>query len=87
MEYPDFPFPEKSKTFLTHEDVFGYLKDYCAHFDLRRSIKFKTIVKHILPSVIENNGTTHKSSWRVTSVDESNMEVTSEFHSVVICNG
>ena len=89
MEYPDFPFPKTSRTFLRHEDVLNYLKDYCVHFGLRKFIKFNTKVKNVAPVFNEDNDESKISCpiWRVTTVDEEHTERISEFSSVVICNG
>ena len=86
MQFPDFPFPESIRTFSGHEDVFNYLRDYCDHFDLRQFIKFKTKVKHVAP-VLNEKGHSNKMLWKVTTVNEDNIETTVDFNAVVVCNG
>ena len=43
MAFPDFPFSEKLPSFMNHEDVLNYLKDYAHHFDLLKFIKVSNL--------------------------------------------
>ena len=86
MQFPDFPFSKTIRTFSRHEDVFNYLKDYCEHFDLRKFIKFKTKVKHVAPCLNEDCES-NRMLWKLTAVDENNIETTSDFNAVIVCNG
>lgn len=89
MEYPDFPFPKESKTFLTHKEVLDYLKDYCDNFGLADVIQFNTRVKKVIP-LLESNDTKSDGlnvRWRITAVNQRSEETSSDFDSVVVCNG
>lgn len=42
--YLDFPYPEDTPFYPSHEKIAGYLEAYADHFDLRRHIRFDTKV-------------------------------------------
>ena len=92
MEYPDFPFPKESRTFLTHKEVLDYLKDYCSNFGLADVIQFNTRVKKVIPLLRssdtkcdDNHGLNVR--WRVIAVNQRSEELSNDFDSVVVCNG
>ena len=85
MEFPDFPFPQHIRTFSGHQDVLQYLRDYCEHFDLQKFIRFKTKVKHVTPFL--DCSTESSMSWKVTVIDDNDIETTSIFNAVIVCNG
>jgi len=39
MGYPDYPIPEKGKSYLPAREVLQFLNDYADHFDVRKLIK------------------------------------------------
>ena len=41
MAFPDFPFREELPSFMSHDQVCGYLQDYVEHFQLNQHIKVK----------------------------------------------
>ncbi len=100
MVFPDFPFPSHLPSFLTHQDVLRYLKDYMEHHKLKQFIKFGTLVEQVKPVVLNDVENTEKVSfddwgrfkdtvrWRVTSVDvESREEISEEYDAVLVCSG
>ena len=92
MEYPDFPFPKESRTFLTHKEVLDYLKDYCNSFGLADVIQFNTRVKKVIPLLRSNDTNSDHNHglnvrWRVTTFNQNSEEMSNDFDSVVVCNG
>lgn len=75
--YPDFPFPEGSPLYPSHEQVSAYLQAYADHFDIVRHIRFNTRVTQVEPV----QGTTHR--WRVRLADGTQ----EMFDGVVVANG
>lgn len=47
--YPDFPFPEGTKLFPSHEQVREYLLAYADHFGVTEHIRFNTEVRDVTP--------------------------------------
>lgn len=45
--YPDFPFPEDTPLYPSHEQIARYLNAYCDHFDLRRHVTFSAKVEDV----------------------------------------
>ena len=41
MAFPDFPFRTDLPSFMTHDQVCGYLQDYAKHFNLEKNIQVK----------------------------------------------
>ncbi|CAL4167656.1 unnamed protein product, partial [Meganyctiphanes norvegica] len=39
MAFPDSPFPEGGKSYVSHKGVLSYLEDYCKHYQLYPHIK------------------------------------------------
>ena len=80
MAFPDFPFNQSFKSFLTHTQVKQYLFDYSKQYDLDSFIKLNTIVEKVNPV---NDG-----SWTVTSRDVvTGKSSVSDFDAVMVCNG
>ena len=53
MAFPDYPFPStEPESFLHHKDVLSYLENFARDHNLKRFVKFKTIVKNISLKVI-----------------------------------
>jgi len=84
MAFPDFPFTDEIKSYMTHSNVSKYLEDYTEHFSLRNLIQFNHQVESVTPKSRDNN----KDQWEVTDKDlTSNNETTSIFDAVIVCNG
>lgn len=49
MQFRDFPMPEEVGDFATHAQVAAYFGSYARHFDLLRSIAFRTEVEKVTP--------------------------------------
>lgn len=43
MAFPDFPFNEKLRSFVTHRHVLSYLQDYAKRFNLLQYVQVTTI--------------------------------------------
>ncbi|GLH12119.1 Flavin-containing monooxygenase [Gryllus bimaculatus] len=84
MGFPDFPFPEaKGTSYPKHDVVLKYLEDYAEHFDLKKHVSFRTVVKAVRPA-----GGPSSRTWAVTVYSgESRSEETQEFDAVLVCNG
>ncbi|XP_033747610.1 dimethylaniline monooxygenase [N-oxide-forming] 5-like [Pecten maximus] len=86
MAFSDFPPPEDFPVFLPHRYVNNYFQLYADNFDLRKYIKFRTIVTRVVPSPdYDQTG-----CWDVTycSCSGSDFEkVTRRFDGILICTG
>ena len=81
MAFPDYPFSASKESFLHHSDVLSYLEDYCEHFNLRKFIRFNTIVKLVTPNL-------NSSGWNVTVENlDSGKSETLLFDAIMVCNG
>ena len=92
MEYPDFPFPKESRTFVTHKEVLDYLRHYCNNFGLADVIQFNTRVKKVIPLLGSSDTKSDDNyglnvRWRVTAVNQMSEETSNDFDSVVVCSG
>ncbi|XP_002735404.1 uncharacterized protein LOC100377826 [Saccoglossus kowalevskii] len=88
MAFPDFPFDKTLPSFLTHQQVLQYLKDYAQHFDLNKFIKFKTCVDHIKPVITSSKE--NQVIWDVgfRGIEQSSDDIeTQQFDAVIVCNG
>lgn len=74
--YPDFPFPDGTPLYPTHQQVARYLQDYADHFDVTPHIRFRNRVTSVTPAADEPG-------WQVT-VDE---DQTFVFDGVVVAPG
>lgn len=80
MAYPDFPFQNQKKSYVSQIDVLNYLNAYADHFDLKSHIKFQHYVTRVRP--LEND------NWEVIVRDLVNDKYeTYEFDAIMICNG
>lgn len=92
MNFPDFPFPDETPSYMHHSEVVEYLKSYAEHFDLLKYIQFNTKVVDVEPAQDGrlNPITTQlgETKWIVTSQSKINGEMKkSVFDGVIICNG
>lgn len=79
MGFPDFPIPERERSYLTQAEILDFLDLYADHFDLRKYIKFNTMVMDVCPA---------DNLWKITYVDKPNGETIEKFYdAVMICNG
>lgn len=76
-QYPDFPFPEGTPLFPSHEQVHAYLGAYANHHDVTPHIRFNCRVVAVEPSP------SHRPQWRVRLADGSE-EV---YDGVVVASG
>ena len=49
--FPDFPFPDETPTFITHQDVLAYFERYAKAFGLLPLIEFNTSVDQVMKTV------------------------------------
>lgn len=49
MEYPDFPYPNGTKSYPPQSEVLKFIHSYADKFDLKKHIKFSHIVIRVLP--------------------------------------
>jgi len=49
MQFRDFPMPERYGDYATHAQVAEYFRAYADHFDLSRSVHFRTRVEKVTP--------------------------------------
>ncbi|CAA9999702.1 unnamed protein product [Nesidiocoris tenuis] len=79
MEYLDFPYNIDGKSYLTSEEVLGYLHKYADHFNLMPHIKLNHLVKTVAPV---------GKRWSVLAVDqETQIEHVSLYDAVMVCSG
>jgi cation diffusion facilitator CzcD-associated flavoprotein CzcO len=76
--YRDFPLPEDSALFPSHEQIRAYLEAYADRFDVRRRIRFNSEVTAVEP--VDDGAA---SRWRIRLADGSE----EEFDRVVVANG
>jgi dimethylaniline monooxygenase (N-oxide forming) len=73
--YPDFPFPEGTKLFPSHEQVHRYLQLYADRFGVTEHIRFNTEVTRVAPADV--------GGWQVTLGDSTERS----FDGVVVATG
>ncbi|RWS24425.1 Flavin-containing monooxygenase FMO GS-OX-like 2 [Leptotrombidium deliense] len=79
MAFADYPWQRQKNSFVKHDVVLEYLKDYTKHFDLNRHIKFYHSVISVKRSANE---------WEVTVKDvKANRLFTKTFDAICVCNG
>lgn len=84
MGFPDFPIPEQDKSYLTQAEILHFLDGYAEKFNLKKYIKFNTMVMDVRPNENNNNN----QQWQVTCVDKPvGQSFTNVYDSVLICNG
>lgn len=49
MGYPDFPIPEREKSYLTQAEILDFLNQYADKFDLKKYIKVLKITNQSAP--------------------------------------
>lgn len=80
MEYPDYPYPNATKSYPPQVDVLKYLHSYADHFDVKKHIKLSHLVIRVVP--IEND------KWEVIVKDLPNDKYeTLIFDVVFVANG
>ncbi|XP_076470292.1 uncharacterized protein LOC143300470 [Babylonia areolata] len=91
MAFPDFEFDKQLPSFIRHQDVLQYLKDYATYFNILQHIQFDTHVVKVEPVLCgkEESQTGHGQKWQVTTapVLQKTSTVTEEFDAVIVCNG
>lgn len=82
MQFPDFPFPSQTNSYIRAKNVNDYLNSYANHYDLRRFIKFSHYVVRVRP--IFNGG-----QWEVIvrNLLTTTGYETFLFDAVLVCNG
>ncbi|XP_060591474.1 uncharacterized protein LOC132746370 [Ruditapes philippinarum] len=81
MAFPGFPFPSHLPSFIKHEEVLQYLKDYSQFYKLEKAIMFDTKVERVSP--VEAN---NKLEWKI-EYSRQNSKQTKMFDAVFVCNG
>uniref|UniRef100_A0A914VKU5 Flavin-containing monooxygenase n=1 Tax=Plectus sambesii TaxID=2011161 RepID=A0A914VKU5_9BILA len=80
MAFPDFPFNEKLRSFVTHRHVLSYLHEYAKRFELMQNIRFKTKVLQVQRD--ENN------KWKIETMSGDNGDTNIDyFDALFVCNG
>ncbi|XP_031329211.1 flavin-containing monooxygenase FMO GS-OX4-like isoform X2 [Photinus pyralis] len=81
MSYPDCAYPDdQTKSYISQQEVLGYLKKYVDEFNIKRLIQFYTRVVDISPDVNEG--------WIIKTEDvKSNLKKELVYDAVLICNG
>ncbi|KAG0170057.1 hypothetical protein DFQ28_002595 [Apophysomyces sp. BC1034] len=77
MAFRDFPFPENTPMFPSHDQVLEYLQSFANHFELRSMIRFESCItraEHLADG------------WRV-SVTDRNRQYEEEFDAIVVATG
>ncbi|TNM84762.1 hypothetical protein fugu_008940 [Takifugu bimaculatus] len=87
MMFPDFPFDSQLSSFLPHQEVQNYLRQYCEEHHIRPHIRFNTAVEKVTPVVTTTEGDKVRTTWEVTSSDSSGGQRTETFDSVFVCSG
>jgi hypothetical protein len=75
MQYSDYPMPDDYPVFPHHSQIADYFDDYVNHFDVKRFIRFNTLVAHAEP--LEGGG------WEITLDDGS----THRYRALLVANG
>ncbi|XP_069167889.1 uncharacterized protein [Procambarus clarkii] len=84
MAFPDFPFPEDSKSFMHHTTVLKYLEDYTQHYGIHRCIKFGHHVEKVSP-IMKTEG---PPAWAVTVRDlTSGLTSSTTCDALLVCTG
>jgi dimethylaniline monooxygenase (N-oxide forming) len=82
MIYSDFPMPADYPNFMPHRLVLEYFNSYAEKFDLRKHIRFNTVVKRVERAEdYESSG-----RWRVVVENDGQTE-TLVFDAVMVCTG
>lgn len=85
MEFPDFPYPNGTKSYPSHDVVWKYLDSYADRFRLKERIKFHHVVQevhHVREKMFQSK------KWKITARDAANKKnVTNTFDAVFVCTG
>ncbi|KAL8590520.1 hypothetical protein ACOMHN_010956 [Nucella lapillus] len=92
MAFPDFDFNKSLPSFVRHQDVLQYLKDYAANFNLLQHVQFNTKLVRVEPVLCskEDSVTGHGQKWQVTTAsvqEETSAVVTETYDAIIVCNG
>ncbi|KAF7283945.1 hypothetical protein GWI33_022771 [Rhynchophorus ferrugineus] len=80
MEYDDFPYEERGKSFIAQPEVLDYMKKFANHFNLYSHIKFLTQVTEVDP--LPDN------KWKIKEKNLKTKVVTEHiFDAVMVCVG
>lgn len=84
MDYPDFPYPNYTTSFPSHDDVWKYLNSYAKEFDIRKHIKFHHVFEQVTP--IEKK--LSKTMWKISAkYVPNNKHVYKTYDAVFVCTG
>ena len=78
--YEDFPLPESASDYPSHKELLNYFNAYTDHFDIRKLIKFGTVVTSC-KKIKEDKW---EVEWSSLESEEKNIN---EFDALVVCNG
>jgi dimethylaniline monooxygenase (N-oxide forming) len=80
MHYPDYPFMEQNKSYISQAEVLAYYQSYADTFNLRKYIKFEHHVVRVRPLLDR--------TWEVITRDlERDKYEIERFDGVLVCNG
>lgn len=90
MGFTDFPFVAKKgrdmRRFPGHNELLGYLKDFCHWFGLKDLIRFDTRVEHV--GMVDNAESGKDMKWVVRSKETKREKLKEEiFDAVVVASG
>ncbi|NVK12033.1 MAG: NAD(P)-binding domain-containing protein [Gammaproteobacteria bacterium] len=78
--YEDFPLPDTTPDYPSHQELLRYFNAYADHFDIKKLIKFNTEVTNCK----KIDGDRWEVEWKNLGSDE---KMTAEFDALVVCNG
>ncbi|CAD7088006.1 unnamed protein product [Hermetia illucens] len=79
MGFPDFPIPDRGKSYLPSREILEFLESYAANFKVKERIKFEHFVIRVRP--VDNE-------WEIIVKDLPNDRLcTMKFDFVIVCNG
>ncbi|CAM9225821.1 unnamed protein product [Phaeothamnion confervicola] len=102
MQFLDYPFPKEARSFLTHQDVFNYLRNYARDHDLLSLVGFSCAVTAVRGAQTPSRAAPGGYAWLVThrrleavadgkatggAPSSAEADVTELFDAVVVCNG
>ena len=89
MHFPDFEFPEETKSFMKRQVILKYLQSYAEHYNIKKHVRFNTKVLNVEPILDgEQDLNWVGTRWMITTKDLISGETsTEEFDGVAICNG
>lgn len=80
MEFPNFPFPNGTQSYPSHEVVWNYLDSFAEKFKIKEHIKYHHLVEKVRS--VSND------KWEITIKDlPNNQSIISTYDAVFVCIG